>query len=132
MPRTDLSRRIFVLLLSLLGTAALFLPFTYGVSPWDAVREPWRTLKGEFYWGFLLGAPFFLSVPILGWQVRRLFVERLSIAEIAVAYGKALGVALSLMVAAATRSFLRSVSGELPCAILFAQFSGGSHGPDRK
>lgn len=47
-------------------------------------------------------------------------------------YGKALGFALSLMVAAATRSFLRSVSGELPCAILFAHFPGGSHGPDRK
>jgi hypothetical protein len=72
---------IFVLLLSLVGTAALFLPFTSGVSPWYAVTND-KFLGGTF----LLGAPFFLSILILIWQARRLIVDRVTTGEIVLAY----------------------------------------------
>lgn len=55
MQRTDRLRIVFVLLLSLVGTAALFLPFTSGVSPWKAVT------RYEF-----LGVVFRLGAPFLG------------------------------------------------------------------
>lgn len=91
MKPTARSRRIFVLLLSLLGTAALFLPFTSGVSPWEAV---YKDFLGRF---FLLGAPFFLSILILAWQARRLVVDRTSTAEIAVAYALSMVAMLSVL-----------------------------------
>lgn len=81
MKPTARSRRIFVLLLAVIGTAALFLPFAWSESLWDAVsRYSWF---GEM---FLLGAPFLLSIPTLAWQARRLAVDRLSSVEVAAAY----------------------------------------------
>lgn len=78
MQRTELLRTVFVLLASLVGTAALFLPFTYGVSPWMALRS-WSVLT-------LLGAPLILALPILASQVRKFLPRQLSAFEITVAY----------------------------------------------
>jgi len=60
--------RTFLLILGIPSIALLFLPYTYGVSPWAAVSSSyaWR-------WNnpiALLGVPFFLSIPILIAQTR--------------------------------------------------------------
>jgi len=90
MQRIDRLRVVFVLLLSLLGTAALFLPFTFSTSPFDVASEVASAfLKGKLTREsalLLLAAPFFLSIPILIWQVRKLVTDRLTTGEIAAAY----------------------------------------------
>lgn len=89
MTLTNRFRSIFVLLLSLLGTAALFLSFAGDVSPWKASRGLWGWWGPPSWTGWevaMLGIPFLLSIPILIWQARRLIVDRLTIGEIAAAY----------------------------------------------
>jgi hypothetical protein len=71
-------RRTYLLLL-IPSIAMLFLPYTSGVSPWAAV-------SGSDLWDWkanyaLLGVPFFLSVPILIAQTRRLFHRTFSKGE---------------------------------------------------
>ena len=84
MPVMDRSRRVFVLLLAAIGTAALFFPFAANVSPWDAaVREISDTRRWWQLPVLLLVAPFFLSIPILAWQIRGWVAGRLSRTEIA-------------------------------------------------
>lgn len=86
------SGRIFVLSVSLLAVAALFLPFTFDVSPWAVVKG------GHVPNGFiLLAAPFFLAVAIVAWEVRRVVKDRLTSGEIAVAYGLSIAAMLSVL-----------------------------------
>lgn len=78
-------RRYLLLFFSSLGTAALFLPFAWSISPWDAVYRVSRDSPPDWQIG-LLGLPFFLSIPILIWQARRLFASVPTKVEIAGAY----------------------------------------------
>ena len=93
MKPTARARRILVLLLSLLGTAALFLPFAEigtifkNVIIWplkSMMEHPALIAESPLY--AILGASFFLVVPILVLQTRRLMVDRLSTTEIVAAY----------------------------------------------
>ncbi len=72
---------IFVLMLSFLGAAALFLPFTSEVSPWDVVRG--APDLDEY---ILFAAPLFLVIPTVAWELRKLVARRLKSGEIAAAY----------------------------------------------
>jgi cation transport ATPase len=104
--RTDRLRIVFVLLFSLVGTAALFLPFSSGVSPFDVVAG--QLLKGDFFgkWFLLhLAIPFFLSIPILIWQARRLFVDHVTKGEIATAYALSTAPMLSTAVSLGIQTF---------------------------
>ena len=58
----------------LAGVIALFLPFTYGVSPLDALL-PLLSLELE---GLLLGGPLFLAIPVTAASVRLLVTGSLS------------------------------------------------------
>lgn len=87
--------RVAALLLALPGMAALFLPFVASVSPLDTIRDLLR-------WGVireyaLLGAPFFLAIPIAIWQARRLFASRFSCLEIAGAYALSTAAVISVL-----------------------------------
>lgn len=89
MKPTARSVAVFVLLLSLLGTAALSLPFTTASflfselgSPWDIVRR----VDNDFV---VLVGQLLLVVPILVWKVRRLVADHLTTGEIIAAYGVA-------------------------------------------
>ena len=92
MKPTARSRRIFVLLLSLLGTAALFQPFAeigtifkgIIIGPLKSMMEGASFITESPLFA-ILGASFFLVVPILVLQTRRLMVDRLS-TEIMAAY----------------------------------------------
>ena len=65
-----------LLILGIPSIALLFLPYTFGVSPWATVSsESWR---GMFS---LLGGPFFLSIPILIAQTRVLLKRPFSKGE---------------------------------------------------
>lgn len=81
-----------LLLLALPGLAVPFLPFTYDVSPLQTI------LPGR-WWGnvTLLGAPFFLAIPIAIWQARRLFASRLTSFEIVAAYVLSAGAMISVL-----------------------------------
>lgn len=62
--------RTILLILGIPSIALLFLPYTYGVSPWLTVSAEagWRDWEmGPFA---LLGGPFFLAIPILITQAR--------------------------------------------------------------
>jgi hypothetical protein len=62
--------RTILLILGIPSIALLFLPYTYGVSPWVTVSTEagWRDWEmGPFA---LLGGPFFLAIPILISQAR--------------------------------------------------------------
>ena len=93
MKPTARSRRIFVLLLSLLGTAALFLPFAEigtffrGHIIWPLkfmIEDPALIAESPLF--AILCASFFLVIPIFVLQTRRLIVDRLSTTEIVAAY----------------------------------------------
>lgn len=86
-------RRVFVLLLTLIGTAALFLPFAeIGTIFKNLIIWPLKSiiehpaLIAESHLYAILGASFFLVVPILVLQTRRLMVDHLSTTEIVAAY----------------------------------------------
>jgi len=87
------SRRIFVLLLSLLGTAALFLPFAEIGTVFRA-HIIWPLKWAMEHAAFITESPllaivcasFFLVVSILVLQTRKLIVDRLSTTEIVAAY----------------------------------------------
>lgn len=75
------------LALSLPGLAAIFLPFTWDVSPWDAVLEVPDAIE-DFAFGrrsdgilTLLGVPFLLALPSILLQLRMLWARPLSMAE---------------------------------------------------
>jgi hypothetical protein len=87
--------RVAALLLALPGVVVLFLPFTENRSPLDALHE------GSFA---LLGAPFFLAIPIVIWQARKLIGRRVSSIEVAAAYVLSVGSMLSVLVFAALLS----------------------------
>ena len=78
------------LLLAISGAAAPFLPFTYDYSPLDTVLPGGRHFA-------LLGAPFFLAIPIVIWQARRLIGARISRFESAAAYALSAGAMLSVL-----------------------------------
>ena len=78
---------IVVLLVSLLGVAALFLPLTTASFVFSKFPSAWDVVKvfsGEF---ILIMAPLFLVVPIVAWEVRRLVADQLKTGEVAAAYG---------------------------------------------
>ncbi len=70
--------RTGLLILAIPAIALLFLPYTFGVSPWATVSS------GKWNGGLplaLLGGPFFLSIPILIAQTRVLLKKHFSKAE---------------------------------------------------
>lgn len=82
------------LLLAVPGALAPFLFFVHRISPLDTLTPGW-------IWGrefALVGAPFFLAVPIAAWQARRLVAGRLSAPEVACAYALATAAMLSTLV----------------------------------
>lgn len=96
MQRTDRLRMVFVLLLSLIGTAALFLPFTSDTSPLRALVA--AVTPGAFPFRLIfLAVPFFLSIAILAYQARSLMVDRIPDAEIAIAYALSIVAMLSVL-----------------------------------
>jgi hypothetical protein len=66
-----LNRKLLILL-CVPGIVGLFLPFTYGYSSLSAIRYD------ELY---VLAGPFFLSIVIFAWQIRRLFRPTISALE---------------------------------------------------
>ena len=67
--------RKYFLILGIPSIVLLFLPYTFGVSPWATVStKEWGRLA-------LLGGPFFLSVPILIAQTRVLLKRPFSKGE---------------------------------------------------
>lgn len=84
--------RIAALLLALPGVVALFLPFTQDTSPLDEILS-----FGQFFNFSQLAAPAFLAIPIVAWQTRRLFVQRLSVSEITAAYVLSTGAIVSVL-----------------------------------
>lgn len=85
--------RIIVLMLSLIGTAALFQPFAViGTFFKDSIIWPLKSMMehpafiAQFPLFAILGASFFLVIPIFVLQTRRLMVDRLSTTEIVAAY----------------------------------------------
>ena len=70
--------RTYLLILGIPSIALLFLPYTFGVSPWATVSsEKWN---GGLPLA-LLGGPFFLSIPILIAQTRVLLKRPFSKVE---------------------------------------------------
>lgn len=116
MQRTEQVRTVFVLLLSLVGTAALFLPGAYDGSPWLVLtRCPSLFLP---CWFALFTAPFFLVVPIVAWQMRKLLANQLSAIELTAAY--VLSAAATLSVLAFTVIPLIEAKTSLSAWLLFA------------
>ena len=70
--------RTGLLILAIPSVVLLFLPYTFGVSPWATVSS------GRWNCGLplaLLGGPFFLSIPILIAQTRVILKRRFSMGE---------------------------------------------------
>ena len=65
-------KRWLGVILALPGTAAIVLPFYYGVSPMTVIMEVGgaasRTFAADYLW---IAIPFFAAPMILDWQVRR-------------------------------------------------------------
>jgi hypothetical protein len=72
--------RKYLLILAIPSIVLLFLPYTFGVSPWATVSGK-QGLFGETWVFALLGGPFFLSIPILIAQVRVLLKRPFSKGE---------------------------------------------------
>jgi hypothetical protein len=83
--------RVAALLLALPGLAVPFLPFCDNRSPLQVLNE------GSLA---LLGGPFFLAIPIVIWQARKLIGRRVSSIEIVAAYVLSVGAMLSGVVSA--------------------------------
>jgi len=72
----DDSARICAIHITYAALAVPFLPFTWSVSPFDTITGLARgTREGGFSF---LGAPFFIAIPILCWQLRKLVSDRVS------------------------------------------------------
>jgi hypothetical protein len=69
----------FALLLWLLAGAVAFIPFARDTSPWNAVTLRVPGNQGN-WWHVLVGAPFFLAVPMIWLRLRSLFSRQLSTA----------------------------------------------------
>lgn len=128
LPKSAQPGRIAALLLALPGLVAPFLSFTYFVSPMDTIRLAWFS-RGDEAWILwilgVLGAPFFLSIPIATWQARRLFGGRLSAREVAAAYVLSIAAMISTLPFASSilldaKAF--SASGVLAPIIFWALF----------
>jgi hypothetical protein len=65
------------LLVSLLAGAVVFLPFAFDTSPWNAVTLRVPGDQGN-WWHVLVGAPFFLTFPMIWLRLRSLFSKQLS------------------------------------------------------
>lgn len=63
--------RVFALLVSLLAGVVVFLPFAFDTSPWDAVTLRVPGNQGN-WWHALVGAPFFLALPMIWLRLRSL------------------------------------------------------------
>ncbi len=100
--------RVAALVLALPGVVAPFLSFTYHISPLKTIVE----FGSGRLW--VLGAPFFLAMPIAAWQVRRCAVGRLSPIEIALAYFFATAAMLPVLVGTA----IALSDSELPPLVL--------------
>jgi hypothetical protein len=64
------------LLISLLAAAVIFLPFAFNTSPWDAVTLRVPGNQGN-WWHALVGAPFFLALPMIWLRSQSLFSKQL-------------------------------------------------------
>ena len=100
------SARIAALLLALPGLAAPFLSFVDNESPLDTMLPGW--LWGRAF--SLLGAPFFLAIPIALWQARTLFAGRPSHLEIVTIYV----LSTSAMISVLAFTILRLTEGIMP------------------
>ena len=65
------------LIVWLVASVAVFLPFAVGTSPFDAVTLRVPGNQGN-WWHALVGAPFFLAFPMVWFRLRALFSNRLS------------------------------------------------------
>lgn len=63
--------RVGLFVLSLAGAVSVFLPFSYGESPFSVVME-WMTSGREGALA-LIGAPFFAGVVAMAWKLRLVF-----------------------------------------------------------
>lgn len=88
-------QRVVVLVLSLCGTAALFLPFTAGFSPLDAAADAVMPRALPFAYLFLV-LPLLLPIPAGAWQIRKLATGNVSPIQIAAAYMASTGALLSV------------------------------------
>jgi hypothetical protein len=101
MQPTARSLSMFVLLVSLIGTAALFLPFTTGSFLFQKMGPPWDIVRSFNSEGIFLVGSLFLVIPIIVWEVRRYVAVRLTTGEIAAAYGISTAAMLPALLAAA-------------------------------
>ena len=69
--------KVIALLVWLLASAVVFLPFAVNTSPWDAVTLRVPGNQGN-WWHALVGAPFFLAFPMIWLRLRSLFSSQLS------------------------------------------------------
>lgn len=86
----------YLVALSVIGIASIFLPFTRKVAPFDVIvlNAP-AVLAGRLpnqydIWLILLTSPFWLAIPITAASVKRLWAGRLSRAAWLTSYGLAL------------------------------------------
>jgi len=63
------------LLVSLLAGTVVFLPFAFNTSPWNAVTLNVPGDQGN-WWHALVGAPFFLAIPMIWLRLRELFSKQ--------------------------------------------------------
>jgi hypothetical protein len=77
--RAPLSVNAIALLVSLFAGAVVFLPFAFDTSPLNAVMLRVPGDQGN-WWHALVGAPFFLALPMIWLRLRALFSKQLSTA----------------------------------------------------
>ena len=68
-PRVSTPLNAIALLISLLAVVACFLPFALNTSPWNALTLRVPGNQGN-WWHALIGAPFFLSLPMIWLRLR--------------------------------------------------------------
>jgi hypothetical protein len=73
------SVRAIALFIWLLAGAVPFIPFAFDTSPWDAVTLRVPGNQGN-WWHVLVGAPFFLALPMIWLRLRSLFSNQPSTA----------------------------------------------------
>lgn len=71
--------QVFALLIWLSAGAVAFIPFALDTSPWNAVTLRVPRNQGN-WWHLLVGAPFFLALPMIWLRLRTLFATQLSTA----------------------------------------------------
>jgi hypothetical protein len=111
-------------LLGLSGIAALFLPFTSNISPWDVTgdqvfRSGYIVQWSELDWSlFLLGVPFLLAVPISAAPLLQILAKRLSRPHWIAAYCLALAATASTILYCARGVAHAGISGRVAAIIV--------------